>query len=31
MSFMLSKISDVTRSPGDPKVLETGTELNQTR
>ena len=25
MSFMLSKISDVTRSPGDPKVLETGT------
>ena len=24
MSFMLSKISDVTRSPGDPKVLETG-------
>jgi hypothetical protein len=24
MSFMLSKISDATRSPGDPKVLDTG-------
>ena len=24
MSFMLSKTSDVTRSPGDPKVIETG-------
>ena len=24
MSFMLSKVSDVSRSPGDPKVIETG-------
>ena len=24
MSFMMSKLSDVSRSPGDPKVLETG-------
>jgi len=24
MSFMLSKLSDVSRSPGDPKVIETG-------
>ena len=24
MSFMLSKLSEVTRSPGDPKVIETG-------
>lgn len=24
MSFMLSKVSDVSRSPGDPKVMETG-------
>ena len=24
MSFMLSKVSDVTRSPGDPKVIEAG-------
>ena len=24
MSFMLSKLSEITRSPGDPKVIETG-------
>jgi len=24
MSFMLSKLSDISRSPGDPKVIETG-------
>jgi hypothetical protein len=24
MSFMLSKLSEVTRSPGDPEVIETG-------
>jgi len=24
MPFMLSKISDISRSPGDPKVIETG-------
>jgi len=24
MSFMLSKLGDITRSPGDPKVIETG-------
>ena len=24
MSFMLSKLADVSRSPGDPKVIETG-------
>ena len=24
MSFLLSKVSGITRSPGDPKVLETG-------
>jgi hypothetical protein len=24
MSFMLSKVSDVSRSPGDPRVIETG-------
>ena len=24
MPFMLSKLSDITRSPGDPKVIETG-------
>lgn len=24
MPFMLSKVSDVSRSPGDPKVIETG-------
>ena len=24
MSFMLSQVSNVTRSPGDPKVIETG-------
>jgi len=24
MSLMLSQVSNVTRSPGDPKVLETG-------
>lgn len=24
MSFMLSKVSEISRSPGDPKVIETG-------
>jgi len=24
MSFMLSKLSDISRSPGDPKVIDTG-------
>ena len=24
MSFMLSQLSNISRSPGDPKVIETG-------